>query len=82
LQDAVPIGLMSGDLTELMQYGKLRVKDKVTGAEAELRTCLLPYRWRNHDSVDLVAAKADVLGMVVRGNGWEIRTSLQLAHQP
>jgi hypothetical protein len=30
-QDAVPIGLMSGDLTELMQHGKLRVKDKSDG---------------------------------------------------
>src|SRR5271170_3097334 len=47
---------MSGDLTELMQHGKLRVKDKVTGAEAELSACLLPSRWRYHDSVDLVAA--------------------------
>jgi hypothetical protein len=36
---------MSGDLTELMQHGKLGVKDKVTGAEAELSTCLLSYRW-------------------------------------
>jgi hypothetical protein len=62
---AVPIGLILGDLTKLMQHGKSRVKERADGCIGGARHMSLALSMReSHDSVDVVTA-----GRCTRGDG-------------